>query len=71
MCERQISVPIARPGTEPSQRLDRHRYKIERSIAWLGSYRRLNVCWERNASAFLAMLGIACILICYKHTDGS
>lgn len=40
---------------------------VERSIAWLGSYRRLNVRWERKASTFLAMLGIACILICYKH----
>jgi hypothetical protein len=25
------------------------------------------VRWERKASTFLAMLGIACILICYKH----
>ncbi|MFV2199164.1 hypothetical protein [Nocardiopsis sp. LOL_012] len=23
--------------------------------------------WERKASTFLAMLGTACILICYKH----
>jgi len=34
----------------------------------------LNVRWERKASTFLAMLGIACILICYehltKHADG-
>lgn len=58
---------LARPGIESSQRLERHRYKLERSIAWPGSYRRLNVHWERKASAFLAMLGIACILICYKH----
>ncbi|WP_455644250.1 transposase [Nocardiopsis alba] len=47
--------------------MGRHRYKVERSIAWLGSYRRLNVRWERKDSNFLAMLGIACILICYKH----
>ncbi|MFD3685048.1 hypothetical protein ACFWTE_09560 [Nocardiopsis sp. NPDC058631] len=44
------------------------------AIARLGSYRRLNVRWERKASTFLAMLGIACILICYrhlaKHADG-
>ncbi len=65
--ERGIGVRLARPGIESSQRLGRHRYKVERSIAWLGSYRRLNVRWERKASTFLAMLGIACILICYKH----
>ncbi|GAA1445920.1 hypothetical protein GCM10009602_31320 [Nocardiopsis tropica] len=57
----------ARPGVESSQRLGRHRYEVERSIAWPGSYRRPNVRWERKASAFPAMLGIACILICYKH----
>lgn len=38
--ERQIGVRIARPGAEPSQRLGRHQYKIGRSLAWLGSYRR-------------------------------
>ena len=58
---------IARSGIESSQRLGRHRYKVERSIACLGSYRRLNVRWERKASTFPAMLGIASILICYKH----
>lgn len=64
---RGIGARIARPGIESSQRLGRHRYKVERSIAWLGSYRRLNVRWERKASNFLAMLAIACVLICYKH----
>ncbi|WP_435112846.1 transposase [Nocardiopsis synnemataformans] len=49
------------------QRLGQHQYKVERSISWLGSYRRLNVRWERKAASFLAMLGIACILICYKR----
>ncbi|MES0908172.1 transposase [Nocardiopsis tropica] len=65
--KRQIGVRIARPGVESSQRLSRHRYKVERSIARLGSYRRLNMHWECKASNSLAMLGIACILVCYKH----
>ncbi|MFE6447496.1 IS5 family transposase [Nocardiopsis dassonvillei] len=65
--ERGIGVRLPRPGIESSQRLGRHRYKVELSIAWLGSYRRLNVRWERKASTFLAMLGIACALIRYKH----
>ncbi|GHC84790.1 hypothetical protein GCM10007079_27140 [Nocardiopsis terrae] len=72
--ERQVGVRIARPGIESSQRLGRHRYKVERSIARLGSYRRLNVRWERKASTFLAMLGIACVFVCCKylveHADG-
>ena len=57
----------ARPGIESSQRLGRYRYKVEHSIVWSGSHHRLNVRWERKASTFLAMLGIACVLIRYKH----
>ncbi len=55
--ERSNGVRLARSGIESSQRLGRHRYKVERSIAWLGSYRRLNVRWERKTSTFLAMQG--------------
>jgi hypothetical protein len=47
--------------------LGRHRYKVERSIARLGSYRRPNARRERKASTFPAMLGIASTLICHKH----
>ncbi|WP_407560851.1 transposase [Streptomyces sp. 184] len=39
--ERGIVPRIARPGVESSERLGRHRWKIERSIAWLFGYRRL------------------------------
>ncbi len=58
---------LAHPGVEPSQRLGWVRYKVERSTPWLGSYRRLNVRWERKVSTVLVMLGIACILVCHKH----
>lgn len=58
---------LAHPEVEPSQRLGRDRYKVDRSTAWLGSHRRLNVHWERTASTFLVILGIACILVCHKH----
>lgn len=67
LADRGIAVRIARPEIEPAHRLGAHRYKVERTIAWLGGYRRLCVRWERKASNFLAMLAIACILICYKH----
>ncbi|OKJ18971.1 transposase [Streptomyces sp. CB01580] len=50
---------IARPGIESGERLGRHRWKIERSIAWLFGYRRLTVRCERKDSHFLAFLGLA------------
>jgi transposase len=38
---RGIMPRIARRGVESSQRLGRHRYVVERSLAWLVGYRRL------------------------------
>ena len=57
---------MARPGIESSERLGRHRWKIERSLSWLFGYRRLTVRYERNGSYFLALLGRAATLTCYK-----
>lgn len=39
---------------------------IERSIAWLFGFCRLNVRYERKGSRFLAFLGLAVALTCYK-----
>ncbi|MFC8267375.1 transposase [Streptomyces cinereoruber] len=64
--ERGIVPRIARPGVESSERLGRHRWKIERSIAWLFGYLRLTVRYERKGSRFLALLGLAAALTCYK-----
>ncbi|MGA4979417.1 transposase [Streptomyces cinereoruber] len=61
--ERGIVPRIARPGIESSERLGRHCWKIERSIAWLFGYRRLTVRYERKGSYFLAF---AAALTCYK-----
>jgi transposase len=63
---RGITSRIARPGIESAERLGRHRWKIERSIAWLFGYRRLTVRYERKGSYFLAFVGLAAILTCYK-----
>ncbi len=64
--ERGLIPRIAHPGIEPSERLGRHRWKIERSIALLFGYRRLTVRYERKGSRFLAFLGLAAALTCYK-----
>lgn len=63
---RRLVPRIARPGIESGERLGRHRWKIERSIAWLFGYRRLAVRYERKGSHFLAFLGLAAALTCYK-----
>ncbi|WP_327369860.1 IS5 family transposase [Streptomyces sp. NBC_01217] len=64
---RNLVPRIARPGIESGERLGRHRWKIERSISWLFGYRRLTVRYERKGSHFLAFLGLAAALTCYKR----
>lgn len=64
---RGIRHRIARKGIESSERLGRHRWTIERTMAWLAGYRRLHRRYERKASHFLAFTSIACTLICYRR----
>jgi IS5 family transposase len=66
---RGIRPRIARRGVESSQRLGRHRYVVERSLAWLVGYRRLQVRYERRAGILLAFLSLACALICLKSLN--
>ncbi len=63
---RGITPRIARRGIDSSERLGRHRWKIERTIAWLGGYRRLTIRYERHAHLFGAFLSLAAALTCWK-----
>lgn len=64
---RGITHRIARRGIESSQRLGRHRWTIERTMAWLAGCRRLHRRYERKAEHFLVFTSIACTLICYRR----
>ncbi|MDG4536903.1 IS5 family transposase [Streptomyces sp. AV19] len=64
---RHITPRIARKGIENPQRLGRHRWTIERTVAWLAGCRRLHHRYERKAEHFLAFAGIAATLICYRR----
>jgi transposase len=60
---RGIVPRIARRGVESSERLGRHRWIVERTIAWLLAYRRLAVRYDRQAATVLGLLHLACTLI--------
>jgi transposase len=49
---------------ESSHRLGRHRWKVERSLAWLLVNRRLTVRYERRADILQDFLHLACALTC-------
>ena len=61
---------IARKGVEPKDRLGRHRWQAEQSIAWLLGCRRLRIRYQR-ASERCSGLGLlaCCRLACNRVTD--
>jgi transposase len=63
---RGIRPRIARRRIEPSDRLGRHRWRIERTGAWLGGWRRLRIQYERDSERFYAMALLACSVICFN-----
>jgi len=65
--KRGITPRIARRGIESSERLGRHRWVVERTLAWLGRYRRLSVRYERRADIHEAFLHLGCSLICLNY----
>ncbi|WP_233510482.1 IS5 family transposase [Actinomadura craniellae] len=67
LARQRIKPRIARKGIEPDDRLGRHRWVIERTLAWLTGYRRLTLRYERHPANYLAFLGLAAALVCHKR----
>src|SRR5215211_966618 len=63
---RGIGCRIARIGLDSSEKLGRHRWVVERTLAWLARFRRLAVRYERLADLHLALLDLGCALICFR-----
>ena len=69
--ERGIDLicPHRRNRTKPKRqdgrklRRYRHRWRVERTIAWLHNFRRLVVRWDRNVNIYKAFVHVACIMI--------
>jgi transposase len=57
-----------RPALQDGRPLRRYkrRWKIERTIAWLGYYRRLLIRWERNLGMYRAFMHVACLMIAVR-----
>jgi len=49
LTKRRIKVRITRKGVDSSGRLSRHRWLVERTLAWLSAYRRLKIRYEKTA----------------------
>jgi transposase len=65
--KRSIKSRIARKGIESSEKLGRHRWIVERTLAWLSKYRRLTIRYERRDDIHEAFLHLGCSLICLGY----
>jgi IS5 family transposase len=64
---RSIRPRIARRGVDSSERLGRHRWVVERTLAWLNRFRRLAIRYERRADIHQAFVTLGCALICLNQ----
>ena len=71
LSRRHIKIRIARKGIEPKERLGRHRWVVERTLAWLNRYRRLTIRYERRDDIHEAFLSLGCALICWNYLQRS
>lgn len=65
--DRRIVPWIACRSMPISARLSRHRWRIERTFAWLGARRRLLIRYERKPANYLAFATLACALIAVRQ----
>ena len=61
--QRGIEARIARRGVEDGSRLGKHRWVVERTLAWLSRFRRLRVRYEQSPDIHLAFTYLAAVLI--------
>jgi transposase len=57
-----------KPSMQDGRKLRRYkrRWKVERTFAWWGNFRRLVVRWERHITMYRAFFHVACLLITLK-----
>jgi transposase len=58
-----------RPSLNDGRELRRYRkrWKVERTFAWLGNFRRLVVRYDRNIKIYAAFFHLACLIITLRH----
>ena len=66
---RGITPRFARRGIENSERLGRHRWVVERTLAWFARCRRLTVRYERRLDILLGFHLLAAALICLRFIE--
>jgi transposase len=45
----------------------RQRFKVERSFAWLGNFRRLLIRWEHDCAVYASFFTVAVMIVCLRR----
>jgi transposase len=64
---RKNRLPETKTQDGRAVRRYRHRWIVERTIAWLGNHRRLLVRWEKKLSLFTGFTLLGCLMIAMRH----
>lgn len=65
-----VKCRIARKGVESAAHLGRHRWVVERTIAWFHRFTRLRTRYERSPETHIAFMLLAAVLICWRQVTG-
>ncbi len=73
-CRQALTAGASSPaspgaGIESSQRLGRHRWVVERTLAWFAQFRRLAIRYERRADIHLAFSTLAAAVIVWRFIE--
>jgi transposase len=62
-------VNRSKPRVQDGRKLRRYkrRWKVERTFAWLGNFRRLVVRYEKNITMYSAFFHVACLIITLRQ----
>lgn len=63
-----ILAEIPQRGSPPAQGLGKHRWPVERALAWLKQYRRVGIRRDRRADIYNAFVTLACALIAFRKS---
>jgi hypothetical protein len=67
--QRRIGPLLARRGSGHGSGMGRVRYVIERTLSWIGNYRRIKLCYERTGAHWQAFNELAACLICANRVE--
>ena len=66
---RSLLAPYGKARKEHGSALGKTRYVVERSLSWMGHFRRLKLCYERFGEHFQAFHELAACLICANRIE--